>query len=121
MPNENIDYSFVKAIDDGELAWVVFCVAHRRNVSMDTKRAMLTSAIRKGLVSMYIGIGKGNGVWSSYVNPSCIEEFFRDCCLFKERPGDMPKDFTIGRTRIGNQIRIVINGNFTEPMCRMMT
>ena len=119
MLDLDIDLSLVETVENGGIAWVAFSIAHRRNVSEDTKRAMLTSAIMKGLVSMHVGTGKGWAVWSNFVRSCCIDEFFRACRVFKERPRDMPREFIIGRTNAGNLIRIVINGEFIEPMCGM--
>lgn len=121
MLDLNIDSSFVEMVESGSVAWVAFSAAHLKNVSEDTKRAMLTAAIRKGMISMYVGKGKGNGVWSSYVRSSSVDEFFKNCQFFKERPRDMPREFLIGKTHSGNQIKIVINGEFINPMERMMT
>jgi len=117
MLDLDVDLNFVKMVEEDRVVWVAFSAAHRKNVSEDTKKAMLTAAIQRGVISMYVGNGRGRGVWSSYVHSSCIDEFFRDCHLFKERPRDMPKEFIIGRTYIGNPIKIVINGEFVDPMC----
>jgi len=123
-------------IYDGEIEWVplgaetlaaqmieqkkfgakIFRLVYYGGVSEKTKRVFLTWLIEEELIKLYIGKKKRKDAYSELIYSKCIDDFLKISCLFRKTPWQMPAEFPLGRTRIGNPIILRLNGNFIRSM-----
>ena len=89
--------------------------AYHDNISCDAKKEILTVIAQRKLIYLELREKKFYVARSTWISSIGVNEFFRTCCIFKERPREIPKEFIIGRISTGQPIFLRLNGEFTDP------